>query len=89
MKLPEIDDLGDEFGRQSNAYKSVPSSKLLVFFDVLNEIVAKVCLHKSSVSESTTALLAIAEVPQDVCCIYDRGLAETCYELTAFRLRFV
>jgi Transposase DDE domain len=75
MKLPEIDDLGDEFGRQSNAYKSVPSSKLLVFFDVLNEIAAKVCLHKSSVSESTTALLAIAEVPQDVCCIYDRGFA--------------
>jgi hypothetical protein len=75
MKLPEYEALGDAFGRQSNRYKAVPSSKILFYFDLLNEVVASAQLHKSTVSESTTAIRSISKVPKDVCVIYDRGFA--------------
>jgi hypothetical protein len=74
-KLPEMSLLGEAFGTQSNRYKSVPSTKILMFFDVLNEIVIDVKLHPSSIAESTTAHRCIAHIPTNTCVIYDRGFA--------------
>lgn len=41
FKLPEEYELGEEFGWHSNQNKTVVSTRLLVFFDLLNKIVTR------------------------------------------------
>lgn len=75
FRLPDEAELGVEFGWHGNQHNRVPSSRMFVFYDLLNKIVTRLAFHPRDFSEVFMALCAVAEVPCDVLMVYDRGYA--------------
>lgn len=75
FRLPDEPELGEAFGWHGNQHNLVPSARMLVCFDVLNNLVTKLQFHARTTSESTVAVRSIGEVPKDVLMVYDRGYA--------------
>ena len=75
FRLPDEEWLGEEFGRHGNQHNRVPSSRLLAYYDLLNQILTAAQFHTRYVAETVVAQRSIAEIPRDVCTVYDRGHA--------------
>jgi Transposase DDE domain len=75
FRVPNEPELGEAFGWHGNQHDLVPSARMLVCYDLLNHLVAALQFHKRSTSESVIAVRSIAEIPQDVLMVYDRGYA--------------
>ena len=75
FRLPDEPWLGEEFGWHGNQHKRVPSTCLLAHYDLLNQLVTAVQFHTQQVNETVVARQAIAEIPEDVCVVYDMGHA--------------
>jgi len=73
FRLPDTDELGEEFGWHANQHSAVPSARILVHFDVLNQVVANAFFHTRYEAEPFIATWHIQTVPADVLMIYDRG----------------
>lgn len=75
LRLPDFDDIGEAFGWHDNQHSTVASTRWLLTFDVLNQLIVDVQLHGREQAEVTVAYPLIEELPQDVLAIYDRGYA--------------
>jgi hypothetical protein len=75
FRLPDEEWLGEEFGWHGNQHNRVPSTRLLAHYDLLNEIITAVQFHTRYVAEIVIAQRAIAQLPTDVCVVYDRAYA--------------
>ena len=75
FRLPDEPELGNEFGWHGNQHNLVPSARMLVCFDLLNNLVTKLHFHARTTSESTVAVRGIGGLPRDVLMVYDRGYA--------------
>lgn len=75
FRLPDEEWLGEEFGWHGNQHNRVPSTRLLAHYDLLNQIVTAVQFHTRYVAETVIAQRSIAQIPKDVCTVYDRGHA--------------
>lgn len=75
FRLPDEEWLGGEFGWHGNQHDRVPSARLLAHYDLLNQIVTAVQFHTRHVAETVMAQRSIAQIPKDVCVVYDRGHA--------------
>lgn len=73
FRLPDTDELGDHFGWHLNQFSAVPSARILVHFDLLNQLIANAFFHTRYEAEPSIAVEHIDSVPQDVLMIYDRG----------------
>ena len=73
LRIPDEQWLGQHFGWHQNQHSLVPSTRWLVQFDLLNQILIDVQLHPRSQSEMATTLPLIQHFPADVLAIYDRG----------------
>ncbi|MCW5922907.1 MAG: transposase domain-containing protein [Saprospiraceae bacterium] len=73
FRLPDTDELGEEFGWHVNQHSAVASARVLAHFDVLNQIIVNAFFHTRYESESLIAPWHIHTVPSDVLMIYDRG----------------
>ncbi|MFN0035270.1 MAG: IS4 family transposase [Saprospiraceae bacterium] len=73
FRLPDTDEMGEEFGWHANQHSAVPSARILVHFDVLNQVIANAFLHTRYEAESFVATWHVHAVPSDVLMIYDRG----------------
>lgn len=73
FRLPDTNELGEEFGWHLNQHWAVASARIVVHFDVLNQVVANAFFHARSVAESFIATWHVHTVPSDVLMIYDRG----------------
>lgn len=75
FRLPDAPGLGETFGWHGNQHNRVPSTRLLLCFDVLNQLIASARFHTRHTAESVVAQRQIARLPKDVLMIYDRGYA--------------
>ncbi|HNL39664.1 MAG TPA: IS4 family transposase [Saprospiraceae bacterium] len=75
FRLPDAPGVGEVFGWHGNQHNRVPSTRLLMCFDLLNQVIASVNFHTRHTSEVVMAQRQIAAVPPDVLMIYDRGYA--------------
>ena len=75
FRLPDEVWLGDALGWHENQHNKVPSTRLLMCYDLYNAIITRVKLHTRKMAESVVALKAIDEIPADVLMVYDRGFA--------------
>ena len=75
FRLPDEEWLGEEFGWHGNQHNRVPSCRLLAYYDLLNQILTAAQFHTRYVAETVVAQRSIAEIPRDVCTVYDRGHA--------------
>ncbi len=75
FRLPDEKWLGEEFGWHGNQHNRVPSTRLLAHYDLLNQIITAAQFHTRYVSETVIAQRSIAQIPKDVCTVYDRGHA--------------
>lgn len=75
FRLPDEEWLGEEFGWHGNQHNRVPSTRLLCHYDLLNELVTSVQFHPREIAETVKAQRSIAQIPKDVCVVYDRGHA--------------
>jgi hypothetical protein len=73
FRLPDIDELGEAFGWHTNQFSTVPSARILVHFDVLNQVIANAFFHAQGEAEPVVASWHIQAVPADVLMLYDRG----------------
>lgn len=73
FRLPDTDEMGEAFGWHANQHSAVPSARILVHFDVLNQVIANAFLHTRYEAESFIATWHVHAVPSDVLMIYDRG----------------
>jgi hypothetical protein len=73
FRLPDTDELGEEFGWHLNQHWAVASARIVVHFDVLNQIIANAFFHTRYEAEAFIATWHIHAVPADVLMIYDRG----------------
>lgn len=73
FRLPDTDEMGDAFGWHVNQHIAVPSARILVHFDVLNQVIANAFFHTRYEGESFIAVWHVHTVPPDVLMIYDRG----------------
>ncbi|MDX2248339.1 MAG: IS4 family transposase, partial [Bacteroidia bacterium] len=73
LRIPDEDWLGEYFGWHKNQHGEVPSTRWLVCFDVLNQILQRVALHPRSTAETKIALPLVEQFGPDVLAIYDRG----------------
>lgn len=73
FRLPDTDGLGEEFGWHLNQHWAVASARVVVHFDVLNQVIAGAFFHTRYEAESFVATWHIWRVPSDVLMLYDRG----------------
>lgn len=73
FRLPDTDELGEEFGWHLNQHWAVASARVVAHFDVLNQVIANAFFHTRCESESFIATWHIHTVPSDVLMVYDRG----------------
>lgn len=66
-----------EFGEHKNQSQSVPSCRWLIVFDLLNQIIVNVKLHRREQAEITVAMPIVKELPNKSLTIYDRGFNGT------------
>lgn len=72
-RLPDEPWIGEAFGWHQNQHGQVPSTRWLIQFDVLNQIITGVHLHSRHKAEITIASPLVKDYPSDVLAIYDRG----------------
>lgn len=75
FRLPGEHELGEAFGWHGNQHNCVPSARMLVCFDLLNNLVAALQFHTRNTAEIVVAMRSICQVPLDVLMVYDRGFA--------------
>ena len=72
-RLPDESWLGETYGWHQNQHSQVPSTRWLVQFDLLNQIIINVHLHSRHQGEITVATPLIKDYAADALVIYDRG----------------
>ena len=75
FRLPDVLELGETFGWHGNQHNRVPSSRMLVAFDLLNQVFTKVAFHTRHCAELVMAVKWVGSLPRDVVMVYDRGYA--------------
>nr|WP_281720258.1 IS4 family transposase [Nitrosomonas nitrosa] len=73
FRLPDEPDLGQTFGWHGNQHNRVPSARVLVCFDLLNQIITALQFHTRNTAEVVMASRSVAQIPKDVIMVYDRG----------------
>ncbi len=73
QRLPNEPWIGQAFGFHLNQHNNRPSTKMLIFFDLLNKIIYRVILHSQKSSEIINAYPNIKTLPKNAVYIYDRG----------------
>lgn len=74
QKLPDNEDTR-KLGTHTNQAQTVASIKVLTYFDVLNQVIARASIGEKQMADLRCAQTAIANIPADVISIYDRGFA--------------
>ncbi|NJC24526.1 transposase [Neolewinella antarctica] len=74
-RLPQDNNVGEEFGWHGNQHNQVPSTRTLYAYDVLNKIIYDVELHPRTTSEVKINYAWIKDYPDDFLAVYDRGFA--------------
>ena len=77
FRLPDEEWLGEEPGWHGNQHNQVPSCRLLAYYDLLNQILTAAQFHTRYMAETVVAQRSIAEIPRDVCNVYDRPMLHT------------
>ncbi len=75
FRLPDVPGMGDAFGWHDNQHRGVPSTRMSLCFDLLNEVITDLRLHPRDISETFVATCQAGSTPPDVLMIYDRGYA--------------
>ncbi len=75
FRLPDAPGMGDTFGWHGNQHNCVPSTRMSLCFDLLNEVITDLRLHPRDISETFIATCQVGNTPSDVLMIYDRGYA--------------
>lgn len=65
------------FGQHTNQHDSIASCRLLAWFDILNDLIVGVSIHKRSRAEVRVTYNQVHLLPANSLCIYDRGYAST------------
>ncbi|MEL6276358.1 MAG: IS4 family transposase, partial [Bacteroidota bacterium] len=73
--LPREPWIGEAFGFHKNQHDQVPSTRLLITFDLLNKIIYRVDLHTQKSAEIVNAYPRVEQLPKEAIYIYDRGFA--------------
>lgn len=73
FRLPDEPDLGQTFGWHGNQHNKVPSARVLVCYDLLNQIITALQFHTRHTAEVVMATRSIVQIPKDVLMVYDRG----------------
>lgn len=73
FRLPDEPELGQTFGWHGNQHNRVPSTRMLVCYDLLNQIITAAQFHTRHVAEIVMAMRSIAQIPKDVLMVYDRA----------------
>jgi len=73
FRLPDEQELGDAFGWHGNQHNLVPSARMLVCFDLLNNIFTALDFHTRNTAEIAVAMRSICQIPKDVFMVYDRA----------------
>lgn len=73
--LPRETWIGQAFGFHKNQYDQVPSTRLLLTFDILNKIIYRIDLHTQKSAEIMHAYPNVERLPKEAIYIYDRGFA--------------
>ncbi len=73
QRLPNEQWIGEAFGFHINQYDNRPSTRLLLFFDLLNKLIYRVVLHTQQSSEIINTYPNVETLPTDAIYIYDRG----------------
>jgi hypothetical protein len=73
FRLPDEVELGEAFGWHGNQYNSVPSARMLVCFDLLNNLVTALQFHTRNTAEIVVAMRSVCQIPSDVLMVYDRA----------------
>jgi len=73
QKLPNELWIGQLFGFHHNQHSGRPSTRLLLFFDILNKIIFRVVFHSQKTGEITHAYPNVETLPKNAIYIYDRG----------------
>lgn len=75
FRLPREQELGESFGWHGNQHNLVPSARILLCFDLLNDLVSAIQFHSRNTAEIVVAMRRVSQIPQDVLMVYDRGYA--------------
>lgn len=75
FRLPDEQWLGEAFGWHGNQHNRVPSARMLVCYDLLNQLVTALQFHTRNTAEVVVAQRSIDQIPPDVLMVYDRGFA--------------
>lgn len=73
QRLPNETWIGEAFGFHLNQHDRVPSTRILVTFDLLNKIIYRVDFHTQKSGEITHAYPNVARLPKEAIYVYDRG----------------
>ncbi|MCP9237977.1 IS4 family transposase [Lewinella sp. JB7] len=73
--LPREGWIGEAFGFHQNQHDNVPSTRILLTYDLLNRIILRADLHTQKSGEIRHAYPNVERFPQDAIYIYDRGYA--------------
>jgi len=73
--LPRESWIGEAFGFHKNQPDQVPSTRLLLTFNILNKIIYQVDFHTQKSAEIVHAYTNVEKLPKDAIYIYDRGFA--------------
>ncbi|THH34349.1 IS4 family transposase [Neolewinella litorea] len=73
--LPREGWIGEAFGFHQNQHDNVPSTRILLTYDLLNRIILRADLHTQNSGEIRHAYPNVERLPQDAIYIYDRGYA--------------
>lgn len=73
--LPREPWIGQAFGFHKNQHDQVPSTRLLLTFDLLNKVIYRLDLHTQKSAEITHAYPNVECLPKAAIYIYDRGFA--------------
>jgi hypothetical protein len=74
QKLPDNAETR-KLGTHTNQAQTVASIKILTYFDVLNQLIVRADTDSKNTSDLRCAQKHIANIPNDVIAIYDRGFA--------------
>jgi len=73
QKLPNEQWIGAFFGFHLNQHSNRPSTRLLIFFDLLNKVIYRVVFHSQKSSEIVNTYPNVETLPCNAIYIYDRG----------------
>lgn len=73
QKLPNEQWIGEFFGFHLNQHSNRPSTRLLLFFDLLNKVIYRAVFHSQKSSEIINTYPNVESLPTNAIYIYDRG----------------